>query len=231
MEPAPEEAGPAPEPHPSSPHPDLKPTPAQRPEGQTNEDDHDHPATPLNPNDAQDEPPKSSASSTSTASRPVSGVIPPYWRRHERNVSRASQSSLLGAAITLEDHTADPNSETTRGLWASSVAIHDYVVVRGMTGVGSYVVWNCTIQTLDGGPIITRMRYSEFDELRQRLVASFPHARNALPALPPKSVLFKFRPKFLESRRVGLEYFLNCVLLNPEFSGSPIVKDFLFGHM
>ena len=32
-------------------------------------------------------------------------------------------------------------------------------------------------------------RYSEFDDLRQRLVASFPHARNALPALPPKSVL------------------------------------------
>ncbi|CAG7960054.1 unnamed protein product [Penicillium salamii] len=74
-------------------------------------------------------------------------------------------------------------------------------------------------------------RYSEFDDLRQGLVASFPHAKNALPALPPKSVLFKFRPKFLESRRVGLEYFLNCVLLNPEFSGSPIVKDFLFGRI
>lgn len=33
------------------------------------------------------------------------------------------------------------------------------------------------------------MRYSEFDDLRQRLVSSFPHARSALPALPPKSVL------------------------------------------
>lgn len=32
-------------------------------------------------------------------------------------------------------------------------------------------------------------RYSEFDDLRQRLVNSFPHARNALPALPPKSVI------------------------------------------
>ena len=74
-------------------------------------------------------------------------------------------------------------------------------------------------------------RYSEFDDLRQRLVDSFPHAKNALPALPPKSVICmflwllfpfvlpshwlisivmtdKFRPKFLESRRVGLEYFL-----------------------
>lgn len=80
----------------------------------------------------------------------MSGVIPPYWHRHERNASHVSQSSLSrGAPITLEDHTADPNSETSRGLWARSVSIDDHVVVQGMTGVGSYVVWNCTIYTLD----------------------------------------------------------------------------------
>jgi hypothetical protein len=38
------------------------------------------------------------------------------------------------------------------------------------------------------------MRYSEFDDLRQRLVSSFPHAKSALPALPPKSVLCKLPP-------------------------------------
>lgn len=70
-----------------------------------------------------------------------------------------------------------------------------------------------------------RMRYSEFDDLRQRLLASFPHATSALPPLPPKSVFCmprpgvsafvpltmipdRFRPAFLENRRVGLEYFL-----------------------
>ncbi|KAJ5085471.1 hypothetical protein N7532_010242 [Penicillium argentinense] len=167
---------------------------------------------------------------SSTKSRPLSGVVPPWWQRHERSVSRASQSSLKNK-ITLEDHTADPDSETSRGLWARSVAIDDHSVVQGKTGVGAYVVWNCVVQTLDGGPIVVRMRYSEFDDLRQRLVSSFPHARSALPALPPKSVFYKFRPKFLETRRVGLEYFLNCVLLNPEFSSSPIVKDFLFRRM
>ncbi|KXG51524.1 uncharacterized protein PGRI_089170 [Penicillium griseofulvum] len=229
MEPAPEEAGSASKPHhPSSPHPDIQPTPALRPETDNTNDDPN--STPKTTTHSGHGTPQSSASSTT--SRPVSAVVPPYWRRHERNASHASQSSLHGAArITLEDNTADPNSETSRGLWASSVAIDDHVVVRGMTGVGSYVVWNCRIQTLDGGPIVIRMRYSEFDDLRQRLVDSFPHARSALPALPPKSVIYKFRPKFLESRRVGLEYFLNCVLLNPEFSGSPIVKDFLFGRM
>jgi hypothetical protein len=65
-------------------------------------------------------------------------------------VSRASLSSLAQSRIIrLEDHTADPDSETSRGLWARSVAIDDHVVVHGKSGVGSYVVWNCVIQTLD----------------------------------------------------------------------------------
>lgn len=79
--------------------------------------------------------------------------------------------------------------------------------------------------------MIIRMRYSEFDELRQLLARAFPHATNALPPLPPKSVIFKFRPKFLESRRLGLQHFFNCVLLNPEFSGAPVLKDFLFSRV
>jgi hypothetical protein len=94
----------------------------------------------------------------SSTDRPVSGVIPPYWSHH-RNASRTSQISLDQPAITLEDHTEDPNSETSRGLWAKSVTVDDYAVVQGKTGVGAYVVWNCRIQTLDGGPITVRMRY------------------------------------------------------------------------
>lgn len=81
--------------------------------------------------------------------RNVSGVIPPYWSHH-RNSSRASQASLEQLPpITLEDHTEDPNSETSRGLWARSVAVDDHAVVQGKTGVGAYVVWSCRIQTLD----------------------------------------------------------------------------------
>lgn len=84
----------------------------------------------------------------SSTDRSVSGVIPPYWSHH-RNISRTSQISLDQPAITLEDHTEDPNSETSRGLWAKSVTVDDYAVVQGKTGVGAYVVWNCRIQTLD----------------------------------------------------------------------------------
>ncbi|KAL2831819.1 PX domain protein [Aspergillus cavernicola] len=181
---------------------------------------------------ASPSPTFSQSADLSPKGRPVSGIVPPYWSHH-RNASRSSQVSVEGGpAITLEDHTEDPDSETSRGLWAKSVAIDDHVVVQGKTGsIGAYVVWNCRIRTLEGGIITVRMRYSEFDDLRTKLFSSFPHAKNALPSLPPKSVLFKFRSSFLESRRVGLEYFLNCVLLNPEFSSSPIVKEFLFGRM
>ncbi|KAJ5407941.1 hypothetical protein N7509_001824 [Penicillium cosmopolitanum] len=252
MDPGTEEAGPAPPVQPPRSSPSPSPSPSPTNSNSTPADE--HPATKSQDThiqtlaelqaeveteaeaeaeaggEAEEGEEQQESAASSSKSRPVSGVVPPWWQRHERNVSRVSQSSLRNT-ITLEDHTADPDSETSRGLWARNVAINDHCVVQGKTGVGAYVVWNCVVQTLDGGPIVVRMRYSEFDDLRQRLVSSFPHAKSALPALPPKSVLFKFRPKFLENRRAGLEYFLNCVLLNPEFSSSPIVKDFLFGRM
>ena len=125
MEPEPEEAEPAHTP----PDPEAE-----------------HASIPAPPDPEPNIEPNVQSSASSTTSRPISGVVPPYWR-HNRNISQASQSSLRG--ITLEDHTADPDSETSRGLWARSVSIEDHVVVHGMTGVGSYVVWNCRIQTLD----------------------------------------------------------------------------------
>lgn len=57
-----------------------------------------------------------------------------------------------------------------------------------------------------------RKRYSEFDDLRQKLTLSFPTFKAAVPELPPKSAIFKFRPKFLEKRRAGLQYFLKYEL-------------------
>jgi len=101
-----------------------------------------------------------------------------------------------------------------------------------------------------GAQFTVRKRYSEFFLLHEQLKATFPRSVKYLPDLPPKSVISKFRPKFLESRRQGLSYFLSCVLhfhpcsgpgpgrltghcihscilLNPQFAGSPLVKDFL----
>jgi hypothetical protein len=57
-----------------------------------------------------------------------------------------------------------------------------------------------------------RKRYSEFDDFRNSLIQSFPDFEPAMPPLPPKSVISKFRPRFLEKRRAGLQYFLKYAL-------------------
>lgn len=77
-------------------------------------------------------------------------VVPPYWQARERGASRlSSYSTDVGARILLEDHT-DEGSEQCKALWARSVVVDDYVVVSGTApGLGAYVVWNCTVETLD----------------------------------------------------------------------------------
>ncbi|KAF1818088.1 Phox-like protein, partial [Dissoconium aciculare CBS 342.82] len=99
-------------------------------------------------------------------------------------------------------------------------------------GAGAYVVWRCAVGLLGSGAggaeVEMAKRYSEFDALHIALVRAFPHAVAMIPALPRKSLVSRFRPHFLESRRAGLQHFLSCVLLNPEFAASPILKDFVF---
>lgn len=40
--------------------------------------------------------------------------------------------------------------------------------------------------------ILTFLRYSEFDDLRKKLLMTFPNADGAIPPLPPKSFLCTF---------------------------------------
>ena len=177
--------------------------------------------------------------------------------RHTRSTSTASQLTIprrgAGAtAIALEDHSEDDSSQSrSYSCWARSVTVDAHHVVSGNSPlpalsfhhpsssssstaaagplpIGAYVVWHCTIRTLAGGELALRKRYSEFDALRADLVRCFPHAANMIPPLPRKSVVSRFRPRFLELRRVGLDHFLNCVLLNPEFAAAPVVKEFVF---
>ncbi|RMZ76121.1 hypothetical protein DV738_g5091, partial [Chaetothyriales sp. CBS 135597] len=160
-----------------------------------------------------------------------SHIAPPYWY-HRQSASDTSQHSLERSnAITLADNTEPQSTSPSQSkLWAKTVSVLDYVIVHGSpTGLGAYVVWNCQVQTLDGGPMTIRKRYSEFDELRAQLLKAFPNStRTSLPPLPPKSIIYRFRPKFLERRRQGLQYFLTCVMLNPEYAGSAPVKHFIF---
>ncbi|KAI4228114.1 MAG: hypothetical protein L6R36_001894 [Xanthoria steineri] len=154
-------------------------------------------------------------------------VVPPYWQ-HRRFESYSSVGHLRPAPISLEDNT-EHRSDRSSPLWARAVSIHDHVLVSGtIPSVGDYTVWNCQIEMLHGGSMIIRKRYSEFEDLRSKLATTFPNAGQALPPLPPKNAFHRFKPSFLEQRRVGLAYFLNCLLLNPEFAAAPILKDFIF---
>lgn len=165
---------------------------------------------------------------------------PPYWTLHNsresrlghgRNVSSASAESLTSASlgITLRDNENSSIDDRGSACWAKDVEVTDHVIVNGSaTNIGAFVVWNIRVETLSGSFMNIRKRYSEFDDLRWRLMRTFPGFEAAVPELPPKSLIFKFRPKFLEKRRAGLQYFLHCIMLNPEFSGSPVLKEFLF---
>lgn len=77
-----------------------------------------------------------------------SASTPLYWQ-HQRAESYASVNNVKPPPIRLEDHTEEP-SEHSGALWAKSVTVLDYVIVKGSkTGVGAYVVWNCKVETLD----------------------------------------------------------------------------------
>jgi len=81
----------------------------------------------------------------------VDVVSPPYWKQQHQRNSYLSTYSADGhpTPISLEDHT-DEGSEHCKVLWAKGVTIDDYVVVSGSApGLGAYVVWNCTVETLD----------------------------------------------------------------------------------
>ena len=120
-----------------------------------------------------------------------SPLIPPYWL-HRRRESYASITDNLNkpSPITLEDHEASPEHYST--VWAKAIYIEDYVIVSGsVPNVGSFVVWHCKIETTDGGSILLRKRYSEFYDLRQKLLTTFPNSTGSMPPFPRKSLICK----------------------------------------
>ncbi len=94
---------------------------------------------------------------------PGTSNAPPYWlSRHSRTVSSVSYHSITtgshtGGPILLEDHSAE-NHELAQGCWAKSASVDEYVLVSGLTGVGAYVVWHCTVRMLKGGDLVIRKR-------------------------------------------------------------------------
>jgi hypothetical protein len=81
---------------------------------------------------------------------------PPYWvQSHQRTPSTISVESIPVGAITLEDNTGGEDPKN-KACWAKSVYIEDHVVINGnygrKTGIGAFVVWNITVETLRVSP-------------------------------------------------------------------------------
>jgi hypothetical protein len=168
------------------------------------------------------------------AAPPTGGPSPPPRPSPSNERDDSDEDEVAGRRSNSSDlYGRDRN----RACWARSVQVTDYVMVNGgTTNIGAFVVWNIKVETLsvscpfavqylgnhqDGGwetdPFVSgtqgsriniRKRYSEFDDLRKKLVKTFPNFEAAVPALPPKSVLKRYHPRFLEKRRAGLQYFL-----------------------
>ena len=77
---------------------------------------------------------------------------PPYWvQSHQRSFSNISVESVPDGAITLQDN-EDGEDAKNKACWARSVYIEDYVIINGSrTGIGAFVVWNITVDTLRVG--------------------------------------------------------------------------------
>lgn len=93
------------------------------------------------------ETPSPSASTYDSDRSPITS--PPYWiQSHQRSSSNISVDSLNPGTITLQDNT-DGDDDKNEACWARSVHIDDHVVINGSrTGIGAFVVWNITVETL-----------------------------------------------------------------------------------
>ncbi|KAF9444717.1 hypothetical protein P691DRAFT_324048 [Macrolepiota fuliginosa MF-IS2] len=98
-------------------------------------------------------------------------------------------------------------------------------------GSGSaYIVYDCMITTKEGTIIHILKRYTAFAELDAALRRTLPrHLTPSIPPLPPKNLLARFRPAFLDRRRRLLQYWLASILLHPEIGGTQVVKKWVIG--
>jgi hypothetical protein len=76
-------------------------------------------------------------------------LSPPYWQTTLQKDSTLAEPPPAAGTIRLEDHTEE-TAETSKFCWAKAVRIDDFTVVgqAAAPAIGSYIVWNCTVETL-----------------------------------------------------------------------------------
>ncbi|KAG2200933.1 hypothetical protein INT47_003168 [Mucor saturninus] len=172
----------------------------------------------------------------------IVGVEEPLSNREEKKKTksifpllkglRSSQSTPIRKNNTSEPAQInfykddDRTSTDAKHFIFATDAIVDHPLRIGV-GYGSYICYSCTILSDKGAPITVRKRYSDFVELREELIKQYPTLKRSIPKLPPKKVVGKFTPTFVEQRRRELEYFFKFVVLHPVVGASPIVRHWI----
>ncbi|KAM3584676.1 hypothetical protein VKS41_003483 [Umbelopsis sp. WA50703] len=162
----------------------------------------------------------------------MSLTIEDYFPIPSQSTSKIPTLSSASTPLPLSSNNSisifnDDNEETVR---RSSVFASDVEVshpLRIGVGYGSYVCYSCTIFSSKGASISARKRYSDFVQLRESLIEHYPRLKSNIPKLPPKKVVGKFTPAFIEKRRRELEYFLKYVSLHPTLGSSMVLKRWL----
>ncbi|KAI8053184.1 uncharacterized protein B0P05DRAFT_561936 [Gilbertella persicaria] len=141
---------------------------------------------------------------------------------------RTSQSTPVNysAPVHINFFKDDNVQKDAKDFIFATDAIVDHPLRIGV-GYGSYICYSCTILSDKGAPITVRKRYSDFVDLREELVKQHPTLKRSIPKLPPKKVVGKFTPSFVEQRRKDLEYFFKYVVLHPTLGASPIVRHWI----
>lgn len=128
-------------------------------------------------------------SSPTTPDTPAHAAIspvtsPPYWTQsHRRSVSNISVESTPPGGIKLLDNT-DGRDNKNEFCWAKAVHIDDHVVINGnRTGIGAFVVWNITVETLN----VSNARHPHaFNQPSTDVIVSRAHPsayENGIPSL------------------------------------------------
>ncbi|KAF9033079.1 hypothetical protein BDZ89DRAFT_563934 [Hymenopellis radicata] len=149
-----------------------------------------------------------------------SGVRPVQVSR-PRSPSLFSRESF-GTSIWLADNVGESRT------FARDVQISGWTSVGDMTGGGAYVVYDCVIKTKEGTTIHAHKRYTAFEDLEFELRRTLPRQQQRfIPALPPKAPLARYRPAFLDRRRILLQHWLSSILLHPDLGGCKAVREWV----
>ncbi|ORZ25404.1 hypothetical protein BCR42DRAFT_400078 [Absidia repens] len=157
--------------------------------------------------------------SIKTERRPKLSLSLPF-----KKINSSYSSPVPSALAQINFYKEEGDGNVTRSFASDAIVDHP---LRIGVGYGSYICYSCTVFSNKGTPITIRKRYSDFVHIRQQLIKLYPSSMMSLPKLPPKKIVKKFDPIFVEQRRRDLEYFFKYIVLHPTLGSSSIVKQWI----